>query len=61
MYIYAGFVDTILSLLPEAHKYEASVAQEEGATLLNQGNDKRTVRQVILKASYTLVAQGRIH
>ena len=56
MYIYAGFVDTILSLLPEAHKYEASVAQEEGATLLNQGNDKRTVRQVILKASYTLVA-----
>ena len=45
-----GFADTILSLLPEAHKYEMSVSQEEGSVLLNQGKDSRTIRQVIMES-----------
>ena len=43
-----GFAETVLTFMPESHKYDACVAQEEGATLLNEGKDSRTVREVLV-------------
>jgi hypothetical protein len=54
------FVDTVLARMPEPHKYEASMSSsEEGATLLNQGKDTRTVREVVMHYVTTFETRWR--
>ena len=53
------FVDTVLTRMPEPHKYEVSVSSEEGATLLNQGKDTRTVREVVMHYVSTFEAHWK--